>query len=199
MKLNGKTIKVVFAFVIIFATIVWAMGSLLPTTYNGSDLNLGVGAGIVTVTNPSDASIPVQLVGSGSRSFTVSSTIEGVSGSSTRLGTGSSSTNMFEFELPPGISEFTIVRGTNVKFVADTATRLRATVNPLSADSSRTTIIVAIVVVLGSLFYMSRTIDHSWMRALRPQKTSVQNAGPIPVPVTADVNQGRDGRMYSDT
>jgi hypothetical protein len=106
---------------------------------------------------------------------------------------------MFEFELPPGISEFTIVRGTNVKFVADTATRLRATVNPLSADSSRTTIIVAIVVVLGSLFYMSRTIDHSWMRALRPQKTSVQNAGPIPVPVTADVNQGRDGRMYSDT
>jgi preprotein translocase subunit SecE len=198
MKLNGKTIKVVFAFVIIFATIVWAIGSLLPTTYNGSDLNLGVGAGIVTVTNPSDASIPVQLVGSGSRSFTVSSTIEGVSGSSTRLGTGSSSTNMFEFELPSGISEFTIVRGTNVKFVADTATQLRATVNPLSADSSRTTIIVAIVLVLGSLFYASRATGHGWMRALRPQ-TPVEMAEPVAVPAAADVNQGRDGRMYSDT
>ena len=198
MKLNGKTVKIVFAFVIIFATIVWALGSLLSSSYSRSNLSFGVGNGPVTVTNSSDASIPVQLVGSGSRTFTVSSTIEGVSGSSTRQGTGSSSTNTFDFELPPGISEFTIVRGTDVRFVADTATRLRATVNPLSADSFRTTIIVAIVLVLGSLFYASRATGHGWMHALRPQKP-VQKAQSVAVPAAADVNRGRDGRMYSDT
>ncbi|MBZ0301939.1 MAG: hypothetical protein K8J31_19480, partial [Anaerolineae bacterium] len=179
--------------------IYWAGSSLLPSSYAGSKLDFPVGSGVVTVTNPSDASIPVQMVGAASRSFTVVSTIEGLAGSSTRQGSGSSTTNLFEFALPPGISEFTIVRGADVRFVADTTTKLQVRVNPVSADSSRTIVIVALVVVLGSLFYASRSTDHGWIRALRPQKTPVQVARPVAVPVTADVNQGRDGRMYSDT
>ena len=196
MKINWK---VIIALVLAIGTTVWAVSSLLTSSYSGSNLNFGVGSGTVTVTNPSDEPVPVQFVGSRSRSFTVSSTIEGVSGSATRAGTGSSSTNVFEFELPPGTSEFTIARGADVKFVVDAATQLQARVNPLSADSARTTIIVTLVVVLGALFYASRSTDHAWIRALRPQKTSVRDTRPIAVPDVDEVNLGRDGRMYSDT
>lgn len=196
MKINWK---VIIALALAIGTAFWALTSLLTSSYSGSNLNFGVGSGTVTVTNPSDEPVPAQFVGSRSRSFTVSSTIEGVSGSATREGTGSSSIYIFEFELPPGTSEFTIARGTEVNFVSETATRLQARVNPLSADSARTTIIVALVVVAGALFYASKSTGHAWLRALRPQKTSVRDTRPIAVADVDEMNRGRDGRMYSDT
>lgn len=196
MKINWK---VLIALALAVGTTVWAVSSLLTSSYSGSNLNFGIGSGTVIVTNPSDEPVPVQFVGSRTRSFTVSSTTEGASGSSTREGTGNNSTHVFEFELPPGTSEFTIARGADVNFVADTATQLQARVNPLSADSARTTIIVALVVVLGALFYASKSTDHAWIRALRPQKTVVQDTQPTAVPDVDEVNRGRDGRMYSDT
>jgi len=169
MKINWK---VLLATGLIVAVIYWAVGSVLPRSYSGSALNFGVGSGTVTVTNPSTESIPVQLVAK-SRSFRVSITIEGVSGPSTRQGSGRDATNLFEFVLPPGVSKFTITRGADVSFVANTETKLEATVLPVSVSESRTTIIVAAVVVLGALFYISRTTDHRWISILRRQETSV--------------------------
>jgi hypothetical protein len=195
MKINWKAL---IALVLAGGTIVWAASSVLPSSYSGSNLNLGVGSGPVTLTNPSNEPVPMQFVGTGSSSFRVTSTIDGVSGSSTRQGTGRNTTNLFEFELPPGISVFTIARGTNVKVVATTATRLQATANPLGADAARTTLIVALVVVLGLLFYASKATGHGWMQAFRHPKASDQDTRPIAVRAAADGNQGRDGRMYSD-
>lgn len=130
MKRNWKTFKVLFTFAIIIGAIFWAVNTVRPHSFDGTGLNFSVGDGTVSVTNPSEQTASVQLLGSGSRSFRVSSTIEGVSGSSTRQGSGSSSTHLFEFELPSGTSEFTITRGTDVNFIANTATMLQATVNP---------------------------------------------------------------------
>ena len=194
MKLNWNTFKVVFALVVVIGTIFWAMDSVRPHFHSGANLNFSVGSGPVSVTNPSNQPVPVQLVGAGSRSFSVSSTIEGVSGSSTRQGSGSTSTHVFEFSLPSGISEFTIARGTNVNFGANTETKLEATVQPVSASESRTTIIVAVVVVLVALFYISRITGHRWLNALRGKET------PAPVfrPLTADGGQGGNLRSYGD-
>lgn len=199
MKLNWKTFKVVFALVVVLGAVFWAVDSVRSRSYSGSNLNVDVGSGSVSVTNPSDQPVTVQVFGTGSRPFTVSSTTEGLSGSSARQGTGSSSTNFLEFVLPPGISEFTIARGANVKFVANTPTQLQVTVNPLTADESRTTLITAGVVVLGSLFYASKSINHGWITMLRRQKASIQDTQPIAVRVAADANRGRDGRLYSDS
>jgi hypothetical protein len=138
MKINWKAPIVV---VLIVGSIYWAVSSLLPISYSASNLNFAIGNGVGTVTNPIYASIPVHLVWSKSHSFIVASATEGITGPSTRPENGSNVTNLFEFELPPGISEFTIARGVDVKFAANTATRLQAMVNPLNADSSPTIIV----------------------------------------------------------
>ncbi len=199
MKLNWKTLKIVFAFVVVLGAIFWAVDSVRARSYSGSNLNVEVGSGSVSVTNPSDQPVTVQVFGTGSRPFTISSTTEGIAGSSTRQGTGSTATNFLEFVLPPGTSEFMVARGANVKLVANTPTRLQVTVNPLTADTSRTTLIIAGVVVLGSLFYVSKVTGHSWTHFLRRQKLSVPDTQPTAVPVSADFNRGRDGRLYSDS
>ncbi len=170
MKFNWR---VLIAVVLIGGGILWAVDSVRTRSYAGTNLNFLIGRGPVTVTNPSDESVAVQLVGKGSRSFSVSSSMEGVSGAPTRQGTGSTTTQLFAFDLPPGVSEFTVVRGgasaTDVNFVGNADTRLDATVQPLDASDARTTILAAAVIVLGGLFYISRTTEHRWISTLRRQ------------------------------
>jgi hypothetical protein len=198
MKFNWK---LVVAVVVMVGVVIWAVQSLLPSSYDGKTLNAGVGSGVVTVDNPSDAPVAVQLVGNGTRSFTVASSIEGVSGSSTRQGSGSTSTQLFEFSVPPGTSTFTVTRGSSVNLVTNSDTALRVNTQPLSEGESRTTYIVTAVILIAGLFYISRSTGHQWLKSLRRQE--------IPVPVVAaaiplvetpvgDANRGRDGRMYSN-
>ena len=52
MKLNWKTVKVLFAFVIIIGIIFWAVNTARPQFYDGTNLSFGVGSGAVSVTNP---------------------------------------------------------------------------------------------------------------------------------------------------
>jgi preprotein translocase subunit SecE len=196
MKLNWKTLKIAFAFVIVIGAVFWAVSSVRTHSYAGANLNFGVGGGPVMVTNPSEQPVPVQLVSTGSRTFSISSTIEGVSGSSTRQGSGSGATQLFEFELPTGNSEFTITRGTNVNFVANTETRLQTTVNPVSSDTFRTIIIVAAIVILGALFYASHVTKHRWMQTLRRNNTPTQDTQPIAA--TAAIRQGSAPHSYGD-
>ncbi len=164
MKINWR---ILVAIALMLAALVWVVDSLRPRSYSGANLRFGVGSGPVMVTNPSDEAIPVQLVGGGTRSYTVSSTIEDVAGTSTREGSGRNLTNVFSFMLPSGVSEFTVVRGTDVNFVADTSNELEATVQPQGAGEARTTVIIGAVVILGALFYISRLNEHRWMSAMR--------------------------------
>lgn len=200
MKLNGNTVKVVLAFVVIVAVTLWAATSVLSRSYSGPQLSFDTGASI-TITNLSDNPAAVQLTGTGSRTFRVASTTEGMTGSSTTTGTGSTRTQQFEFELPPGSSEFTVSGGTNVRFVSDTATALQATVHPMSNESRLATLIAAAGVIFAALFYASNVTEHQWIKSLRHRvlpshpATSKQDAETPPV---IDSSQGRSTRSYGD-
>lgn len=202
MKLNWNTFKVGLAFVVIVGVAFWAVDSIRSRSYSGTDLSFDTTAGLITVTNPSGDPVAAQLIGSGARTFRVSSTIEGVSGSSTRMGTGSTRTHQFEFELPSGTSEFTVSGGTDVRFVADTDTELQATVNPMSSESRRNTLIAAAVVVFGALFYASNITDHHWFKSLRhkvlPSHQDTSKQDTQPTPVAMDGGQGHAARSYGD-
>jgi len=202
MKFNWNTFKVVLAFVVIVGVIFWSVVSVRSRSYSGTDLSFDTAGGVIAITNPSDEPAAAQFISSGSRTFRVSSTIDGVSGSSTRVGTGSARTQQFEFELPPGTSEFTISGGTDVSFVADTATELQATVNPMSSESRRNTLIAAAVVVFGALFYASNVVSHQWFKSLRdrvlPSRPDTSKQDTEPTPVVIDGGQGRAARSYGD-
>ncbi|MBZ0296215.1 MAG: hypothetical protein K8L99_26890 [Anaerolineae bacterium] len=197
MKFNWK---VLVALVVLIGALFWGIDSVRTRAYSGSDLNFGVGSGPITITNPADESVPAQLVGTGTRSFSVSSDTEVVSGSSTRAGTGRTSTQLFEFELPAGVTELMIVgRGSSVSFVADADSRLDASVQPLTPDDARTTLIITAVVALAALYYISKTTGHRWISQLRRKEEVPQDTQPTAVPPTSKSNVGRDGRLYSDS
>lgn len=177
MKFNWK---VLVGLVVVIAVAFWGVDSLRTRSYSGTELNFAVGGGPVTVTNPSDAPIAVQFVGAGTRSFAMSSSIDGAAGSSTREGSGNTSTQRIEFALPPGVSELTITRGTDVHFVASADSRLEAVVQPVTADDAQTTLIALVVVILGALFYMSNATGHAWMKLIRRNKASAPIAQPSP-------------------
>ena len=156
MKINWK---VLVALVLMVGAIAWTANSIRSTSYSGANLNFSAGTGTVMMTNPSSESIPVRLSSASNRFFSVSSTIDGVPRSSTR-GAGAS---LIEFELPPGVSEFTIVRGSGVNFIADTDTNLEATVH---AANTGTKIKVLAGVILVALFFISYTTEHRWLYKL---------------------------------
>ena len=193
-KMNIKKFnwKVFLALIVTVVAVVWGVDSLRVRSYSGTDLNFGVGGGPVTVTNPSDATLPVRLVGARPGTFTVSSNIEGVAGRSASQGSGRTATQLFEFGLPPGISEFTVARSEDVNFVANAVMPLEAAVQPLNAENSRTTIIVAVMAILGSLFYLSRANGHRWISASRRQKALDQA-------VTEEAEQQNFDRIFERT
>lgn len=194
MKINGKLIKVIVAFVIIIGTLVLLVNSITPQSYSGSELTFDVNSGDIVVTNLTDASIPALFTGSGTRSFRVISDIEDVTGNSAREGSGSSSTHVFAFELPTGTSTFTIDRGKTVTFVATASGEIEATVNNMSAGMARNAIIAAIVVVLAALFYASRVMEHSLFHNLTSDKFK-QVKTPEPV---VKSSQGNMARSFGD-
>lgn len=184
--------KVAAGAIVVIAVIVVVFSATRSTAHSGSNLNFAVTGGPVTVTNPSSDAIPVQLVGSGARNFAVSSSIDGVRGNSTRDGSGASATQTFLFDLPPGESQFSIERGNDVQFVAATDTVLEAVSSPMTDDQMRTTLIVAGLVVLAALFYMSSATNHQWLNTIRGKPQFV------PAVVAADDGHGRASRSYGD-
>lgn len=176
MNIKKISWKVLIALIVVVGAAVWGVDSLRTRSYSGTDLSFGIGSGPVTVTNPSELSIPVQLVSTRPRTFTVSSSIESVSGRSTTQSSGRNATQLFEFVLPPGVNEFSVLRGEAVNFVSSTDTPLEATVQPLNAADARTTLLVAVIAILGSLFYLSSANDHRWISASRRRKASERAA-----------------------
>lgn len=196
MKIN---LKVLIAAVLIVVVSVWAIDSVRSRSYSGTDLNIMTGNGIVNVTNPSEASVPIQLTGVGTRSFTVSSTIDGLGGTSTRQGTGRTATQLLEVALPPGDSSFTVVSNSGVSFIANSTSRLDITVQPMSANGMRATLIVAGVGILIALFYMSHVTGHRLVRSLlRRQPTEKVTVPIVPVVKEAALGQGQAIRSYGD-
>jgi preprotein translocase subunit SecE len=197
MKINWKIMKVVLVFVVIAGVVFWAVDSVRSRSYSGSDLSFDTSGGLNIVTNPSDESVAALLTSDGFRTFRVTSNIEGIDTSSTRTGTGSTRINQLAFELPPGTSEFTVSGGTDVSFVAATATELQATVNPMSSESRRNVFIATAVVVFGALFYASHVFNHRWLNMLRPGTIAPADTSPAAT-VSARESQGKAARTYGD-
>jgi hypothetical protein len=188
-------LKVIVVLVLIIAITIWAVNAIRPRSFSGDHLTFAPGSGTVTITNPSDTSIAVLLTGSGSRTYNLTSNIDGVSGRSTREGSGRSATQSFAFELPPGSSEFSIENGVDTIFAADTDTQLSATVQPLSASATRNSIIVLILAIAGSLYYISSSMNHRWIGVLRGE-APVEFA-PLPKPAY-DAAHGRPSKGFGD-
>lgn len=194
MKLNLKTI---LAGIVIVVTVILAINAVRPQTYSGVGLNFPVGKGAVTIINASNAATPIQMTGTGYGSFVVTSKSEGVSGTSVKQTVGSTTSQLFEFNQPSGVTTFTVAKGTNVKYVAPADARLQVSSQPLADDEVRNIGLLAIVVIAASLYYISAQTNHAFARKIL-RREIVPVAAPVVVAATGDPNRGRDGRMYSN-
>lgn len=163
-------IKALIVLVLIIVISIWTINLLRPRNYSDTELTFAIGGGTVTITNPGDAAIAAEVRGTTSRAFTFSSSIEGAAGAagrSTREGSGRTTVQLFTFELPSGRSDFSVENGTELVFNTSSTNTLTATVQPFSAGTTRNLIIALLVAIAGSLYYISSTMNHTWIGMLR--------------------------------
>jgi preprotein translocase subunit SecE len=192
MKFNWK---ILVALVVVVGISFWGVDSIRARSYSGKDVDFSIGSGAVTVTNPTDSTIPVQLTGTGSRSFSLFESTMDVTGSSTRDGSGSRSTQLFEFELPVGVSTFSVARGKDVRFIASADQSIDATVQPLSQQDTQTTGIIVVIIIAGALFFISRSTDHALIKRLRNGNVQPTTK---PAVAVASGGQGENLRSFGD-
>ena len=192
MKFNWK---VAVAFILIAVAIVFGITSTSASSHAGKNLTFAVGTGSVSITNSSDVAIPAQFIGTGTRSFSVTSSIDDVSGSSDRDGSGSSTTQTFAFELPSGVHEFTVVRGKDVSFIAETDTNLQATVQPLSSSESSMMMAAIGIFALAALYFISQTTKHQWIGIVRSKMGKPDESKPSE---ELELGQGVNLKSYGD-
>jgi len=193
--MNWKIVRVVLAFVVIGGVAVWVVNLIRPHTYAETPLSFMVEGGLVSLTNPTDEAVPAQLVAQGNRSFRVASTTEVMSGSSERMETDDGRIHLFEFDLPPGDSAFSISGSAEVNFITESEVALQAIVQPMSNEGRRTTLIAAAIAMLGALYYASHTTSHRWIGMLRGQQAT--EAQPESTESAAE-RQGAAAKAYGD-
>lgn len=165
MKIN---FRVVIALLIVVGVAYWAFSSTQQTTYSGTELSFLMGGGPVVINNTGDEPAQAQLKSTGTRgAFGVSSSVLDSNVNAAREGTGANSVFTVDLELPPGTSEVSLTRGSNVTMTINANAPVEAVVYPQSQDGTRATLIAAGVVILGALFYASSATKHGWLRALR--------------------------------
>jgi hypothetical protein len=137
----------------------------------GADTSFGLGSGEVVINNPTEEVQSARLTSVGARgTFSIVSSDLEIPTGSTREGTGSNSVHSIPLLLQPGETTLRVTRGSNVVFNTDEAP-LQVVVNPLTADETRNTVIVGIVVVLAALFYISSATNHGWIRRGRVSRS----------------------------
>jgi hypothetical protein len=192
MKYNWK---IIVALLVVVGISFWGVDSIRARSYSGKDIDFSIGTGAVTVTNPTDSSIPVQLTGTGSKSFSLFDSTMDVTGSSTRAVSGGRTTQSFEFELPVGVSTFSVARGKDIQFVASADESIDATVQPLSQQDAQTTGIIVVIIIAGALFYISRSTDHALIKRLRNGNVQPKSKPAVEI---ASGGQGKNLRSLND-
>jgi hypothetical protein len=164
----GKKIRVIIALVVIVGVAFWSVNLVRARNYSGSKFTFNVGSGSVVVTNRGSDPIPVEMRSDGrTASFRIESADLGLREVSKSQSSGRNTYHAISFELPPGQAKIDVTRGSNVYFVSSSNQRINAVVTPMSAGSVRTTLIVAGLVILGALYYISRTLEHRWIGVVR--------------------------------
>lgn len=179
MNINVKMVKVLISVVIMIGAIGWGITTMRSHNYEGTEISFSDGDGSVLLTNPSDSPVAMQMISTGSRSFRVSSESSDISGTSLIERDADDTTQTFEFMLPQGTTEITIATNPDVRLVSTPPTNLQVVVNPMSADSSRTRIILIVVLGCALLFYVSHTYDHLWISAARRQNADDETAAQV--------------------
>ena len=177
----GKKIRVIIALAVIVGMTYWAVNQVLVRSYSGSQIAFKVGNGAVVVTNQSQEPVPVEMRSEGrTASFRIESADFELRQTSKVQGSGRNAFHVVQFELPGGQAKIDVTRGSNVFFVSSSNQRIDAVVTPMSPDSVRTTLIFTGLIILAALYYISRTLQHRWIRALfnklarrKPQPESV--------------------------
>ena len=118
-------VKIFVALIVLIGALYWGVDSVRSRSYSGTDLKAAVGQGVVTLTNPQNTPVSVQLISAGTRTFAISSPVAGAAGSSVIQGSGSTATQLLEFAAPPGASQFTLTRGSDVSLVTPSNSETR--------------------------------------------------------------------------
>ena len=171
--------KILAALIVLVSGFLWGVQSLRTRSYNASDVNFAIGSGSVRITNSSSDSVPVQLIGTGTRAFSITSSSDELSGTSIRQDSGSQATQLLEFDLPIGASEFSIVDGVEVRFVATAIEPLEVSLQPLNAKESQVTLLATVIIMMGAIlaiFYMTRQY---WISRLRRPDFQDQDTQPM--------------------
>ncbi|MBE2271944.1 MAG: hypothetical protein IAE80_27160 [Anaerolinea sp.] len=165
MKINFKAI---LAVVIAVLAVVWAVSSVQQQSYTGTDLTFGIGSGTVAINNVSDASSEARLTSTGTRgAFTVTSSAAEAPILAVREGSGRNLVYVATLELPPGITEINLTRGSNVNMEITGGNQMEVTVTPQSPSEQSTTLLVAAVVVVAAIAYTLFSSRQTWMGMLR--------------------------------
>ena len=164
----GKKIRIIIALVVMVGVLYWSFSLVRERSYSGSKLAFEVGSGSVAVTHRGQEPIPVEMRAEGRGStFQIESTELGLRERSTRQSSGPTTYHAVAFELPSGQAQIRVTRGSNVFFISESTQPIQAVVTPMSEGSARTIIIVAALICIGALYYISRTLDHRWIGTLR--------------------------------
>ena len=161
-------IQVGLAVLVIVGVAYWAVSTVRGYRYSGSSIMFPVGSGHVVVTNTGAEAIPIEMRAEGRTTlFRIASTDLGLTESSKRVGSGRDAYYAVTFELPPGAARIDVTRGSGVQLISRSPSHIEAQVWPVAAASARNTVLVASVVILGALYYISRKTQHQWLAALR--------------------------------
>lgn len=164
----GNKIRVIIAVAVIIGVAFWAINSVIQRSYSGTRLSFEVGSGSVVVTNRGQEPVPVEMRAEGRAStFRIESADLDLRETSKREGTGRDIYHAVSFELPPGQAQINVTRGSKVQFISNGTQRIDAVVTPMDASGVRWTLIFAGLVILAALYYISRTLEHRWIGALR--------------------------------
>lgn len=164
----AQKLRILVALIVIAGVTFWAVNSLRTLTYAGSAIKFSVGNGHVVVNNLGAEPIQADMrTDTKSGAFRVESTDLNLRASSKRVGSGRSAFNVVAFQLPPGESRIDVTRGSNVYFNSPSSQAISAQVVVKGQESRQTILGFTIIVILGALFYISRTVNHRWVAALR--------------------------------
>mgnify|MGYP001602872929 CR=1 FL=1 len=197
MKINRNIIKASIALLLAVAVVVLTAMWVFPRNYSGTELDVPVGGGTMRITNQGVRDVTVSLVSPRAELFRVHSDITGVSGTSIRHGMGTDAIHNFTFDLPPGTHEFTVTNNANVTLYARSPDLLSVMVQPVSANTQRVVVALAIAFVIVAVFYASSVTHHNWLRFLGGQSAYVE-----PVmeqrEISAEEGQGPMPHSYGD-
>jgi len=161
-------IKVAVALLVMIGVTYWALTSIWPRQYTGSNIMFPIGSGHVVINHAGAEAIPIEMrAESRNTIFRVASAELGLSESAKRQGTGRDAFYAVHFELPPGEARIDVTRGSGVLLITRADTPINATVTPVSVGTMRWILIGAGAVIAWALYYISKTTDHRWVESLR--------------------------------